>query len=138
MKTILRMRMLVIWSFYILIIWGGYSCSSSDDIYGWTKEDLAETVWDGEIQVNNEKEKIRISFDSNSNGYCYLDRVDVPSCLFEYSMSENRIIFYNIYGDDDKLIISGTWNFITSEKRNLKLERITSFDTSDYLILKKR
>lgn len=138
MKTILKMRMLIIWSFYILFICGGYSCSSSDDIYGWTKEDLAETVWDGEIQVNNNKEKIRISFDSSSNGYCYLDRADAPSCLFEYSMSENRIIFYNIYGDDDKLIISGTWNFITSEKRNLKLERITSFDTSDYLILKKR
>lgn len=140
MKTILIARSLTAWLFYFLIILAGYTCSSADETthYEWNSEELNQTIWDGEIQLNNQKEKITISFDSNSEGYCYLQREDIPSCLFEYSINKNKIIFYNIYGDKENLIINGSWDFSSSKKKNVTLERIISQDVKDYIILKKR
>lgn len=106
---------------FILIAWVSaffMSCSKDDsnDIL-WKPDTLVETVWEGRIIRDNIENKIVVSFVSKEDGFCYMNSDKIISCLFEYDMTNNQIIFSNIYDGDKNLIIEGMWHFDVSEKK---------------------
>lgn len=135
MKILLKHRLNLIILILLPVV---INCNNDAEEYVWNCTDLAQTQWEGKIMINGEVEKITLSFNSIDEGYCYTNRSDNPECLFEYSIANRQINFFNIYGDSDKLLIDGLWSFQRSEKKEIKLVRIKSADHYDYLILSKK
>ncbi|MBD3592524.1 hypothetical protein [Bacteroides sp. GM023] len=112
------------------------SCSkeSSEEV-AWNSNDLSRTLWEGKIVLAGVESFIVISFDSGIEGSCFSNSSKDESCLFEYSMVNKEVRFYNVYGDSDKLVINGLWHFLISEKNKIKLIRFDSEEERNYIIL---
>ncbi|MDH6307221.1 hypothetical protein M2451_002454 [Dysgonomonas sp. PFB1-18] len=140
MKTNFNLKISVKFLLLTLISFSLLGCSGDDDSPDivWNSKDLSQTIWEGTINIDGKEEKILLSFDSEQEGYCYSNREENLSCLFEYSIVDREIRFYNIYGDSDKLIVDGLWHFTISTKKNIQLQKIISAEKSDYLTLYKK
>lgn len=126
---------------FILIAWVSaffMSCSKDDsnDIL-WKPDTLVETVWEGRIIRDNIENKIVVSFVSKEDGFCYMNSDKTISCLFEYDMTNNQIIFSNIYDGDKNLIIEGMWHFDVSEKKRMRLIQFEAADKQNVIEMKR-
>lgn len=125
--------------FFLLFIMACSLCvscskeSSEEDV--WNFNDLSRTLWEGKIILAGVESSIVISFDSGIEGYCFFNSSKDESCLFEYSMVDKEVRFYNVYGDSDKLVINGLWHFLILEKNKIKLIKINSEEERNYITL---
>ena len=98
---------------------------------------MVETVWEGRIIRDNIENKIVVSFVSKEDGFCYMNSDKTISCLFEYDMTNNEIIFSNIYDGDKNLIIEGMWHFDVSEKKRMRLIQFEAADKQNVIEMKR-